>query len=63
MQGKVAHLLPFLNPEQPVVRESLAASAHKGGMAAEGTARSPTVPARPEAGGRTAIGKAKRFWG
>lgn len=23
MQGKVAHLLPFLNPEQAVVRESL----------------------------------------
>lgn len=61
MQGKVTHLLPFLNPEQPVVHESLSESAHKGGMLAEGTARSQPVPAWPDAGGRTTIGKAKHL--
>lgn len=48
MQGKVTHLVPFLNP---VVHESLSESAHKGGM----LARSQPVPARPDA-----IGKAKQ---
>lgn len=59
MQGKVAHRLPVLNTEQAVVCESLSESARRGGVVAEGTARSQPVAAGRAAGAPTATGKGK----